>query len=586
MTEFAALGAPLSRGFIKGNALPLSYNSGLPEGGLAASANDTGRFLDVLLSGGLGADGRVIVDVVAGRYEIMNQDPSPFVEMFRLDFHRGRGRHMGEEEPARRVVHMVYSALVREEDAMALGASWWKKARDIVGDRIIADEAALQPYGRDELPLDEYALVPEAVVKPANEREVAAVVRLCREEKVPVTVRGGGTGLAAGCVPCAGGIVLSMELLNRLIDADPANATITVQAGMPLRRLYEEVQKMSLYFPPHPGDEGAFVGGAVAANAGGARAVKYGTVRRFVIGLQVVLASGELLELGGKYIKSSTGYHLADLMIGSEGTLGIITRVTLSLLPPVGSVQTLIAPFGEVEAAIAAVPAMLAAGIMPCAVEFIEHSAIRCAERLLNKTWPTREGTASLMVILDGRNEEDTLSQAEAVGDVLEKKGAMDVLLSDQKARQAEILEIRSMLYEAIRPGMAEIFDVCVPRSQIAAHVGFIHGLEQRLGISLPTFGHAADGNVHSHVLRARLVDGVFGDELPDWRTTVATVREAIFRDVASRHGVISGEHGIGLAKRGFLEANLSPAHVSMMRAIKKALDPDGILNPGKIFVP
>ncbi len=263
--------------------------------------------------------------------------------------------------------------------------------------------------------------------------------------------------------------MLSTELMNHVIEADPANLTITVQAGVPLRKLYEEVEKMALYFPPHPGDESAHVGGAVAANAGGARAVKYGTVRRFVLGLQVVLASGEILDLGGKYIKSSTGYHLVDLMIGSEGTLGVLTRVTLSLLPAVGSVQTMLAPFRTVESAIGAVPRVLATGILPCAVEFIEHSVVLLAERLLNKSWPTHEGTASLMLILDGRNEQDTLAQAEAVGAALESAGARDVLLTDQKDRQAEMLEIRSMLYEAIRPGTAEGFDVCVPRSEIAA---------------------------------------------------------------------------------------------------------------------
>jgi glycolate oxidase len=469
---------------------------------------------------------------------------------------------------------------------MSLSAQWWSRARDIAGDRVISDPEAREPYGHDEFATDEFRLTPEAVVKPANEGEVAALLALCSAEKVPVTVRGGGTGLAAGCVPSPGGIVLSMELLNKLLDADPANLAITVQAGMPLRTLYEEVQKMSLYFPPHPGDEGAFVGGAVAANAGGARAVKYGTVRRFVLGLQVVMASGEVLELGGKYIKSSTGYHLADLMIGSEGTLGVITRVTLALLPPVGSVQTLIAPFPTVGQAIAAVPAMLAAGIIPCAVEFVEHSAIRCAERMLNASWPAREGTASLMIILDGRSADDTLAQAEAVGEKAEQAGALEVLLTDQKSRQAEILALRSMLYEAIRPKTIEGYDVCVPRSEIVDHVAFVHELEGRVGLPIPTYGHAADGNVHSHTLRAPLADGLFGEEIPDWREKNVLVKKALYADVAVRRGVISGEHGIGLAKRAYLSANLGPAHVAAMRAIKKALDPDGILNPGKIFDP
>jgi glycolate oxidase len=438
--------------------------------------------------------------------------------------------------------------------------------------------------GHDEYATQEFLSVPLAVVKPSDEKEVAALVRLCQREKVPLTVRGGGTGLAGGCIPSPGGIVLSMELLNRVVDADPKNNTITVQAGMTLRKLYEAVDSMSLYFPPHPGDDGAFIGGAVAANAGGARAVKYGTVRRFVLGVQVVLASGDVMELGGKFIKSSSGYHLLELMIGSEGTLGIITRVTIGLLPPVGSVQTLIAPFATVQQAIEAVPGMLGRGIIPCAVEFVEHSVMRAAERLLNKTWPARAGLASLMIILDGRDEEDTLSQATTIGTAMEAAGSLDVLLSDQKAKQAEILELRSNLYEAIKPATVELYDVSVPRSEIASHVGFVHSLEAKLGVSLPTYGHAADGNVHSHFLKSLLIDGAIGSEIPDWRAHKQEASDAIYADVAQRGGVISGEHGIGLVKRAYLPMNLGPIQLAAMRSIKHALDPQGILNPGKIF--
>jgi glycolate oxidase len=467
---------------------------------------------------------------------------------------------------------------------MAVGPAWWKKARDILGERVVSDPSLLEPYGHDESAAEDFRMPPQAVVRPLDEGEVSAIMKLCRAERVPVTVRGGGTGLAAGCVPSPDGIVLSTELMNRVMDADTANATITVQAGVPLRKLYEEVARMNLYFPPHPGDESAHVGGAVAANAGGARAVKYGTVRRFVTGLQVVLADGRILDLGGKLMKSSTGYHLADLMVGSEGTLGVITRITLSLLPAVGSVQTLLAPFATVESAIGAVPWVLATGIVPCAVEFIEHSVVLLAERLVNKAWPSHRGNASLMLILDGRDEQDTLGQAEAVGAALEKAGALDVLLTGQKGQQAEMLEIRSMLYEAVRPGTAEGFDVCVPRSEIAPHVGFVHRLEEERGFIIPTYGHAADGNVHSHSLRRSLKDGVFGSELPRWREDSAEIRAALYEDVARRGGVISGEHGIGLLKKEHLSMSLGETAVAVMRSIKKALDPEGILNPGKIF--
>ena len=467
---------------------------------------------------------------------------------------------------------------------MALRAGWWDQARRILGDRLLDDPSALEPYGHDESAVEEYRGLPEAVARPRDETEISRLLALCRRERVPVTVRGAGTGLAGGCVPVPGGIVLSTELMNRIVDTDPENLTITVQAGVPLRRLYEEVEQMSLYFPPHPGDEGATVGGAVAANAGGARAVKYGTVRRFVLALQVVLASGDILDLGGKYIKSSTGYHLADLLIGSEGTLGVITRITLSLLPRVGSVQTLLAPFATAAAAIAAVGGLLGAGVMPCAVEYIERPVVGLAEKLLNKSWPSHDGEADLLLILDGRDSSDTLAQAEAAGSALEASGARDVLISDSRERQAELLEIRSVFYDAMRPGTAEGFDICVPRSQIAPHLDVVRRLEREHGVLLPTYGHAADGNLHSHTLRRELRDGAFGAELPDWREKSATIRRLLYEDVIGRGGVISGEHGIGLARKDFLPRNVRPELIAVMRAIKKALDPEGILNPGKIF--
>jgi glycolate oxidase len=401
---------------------------------------------------------------------------------------------------------------------------------------------------------------------------------------VPLTARGGGTGLAAACVPSPDGVVMSMERMKTIVDRDPANSTLTVQAGVTLAEINEAAAAMGLFFPPHPGDESAMAGGMVATNAGGARAVKYGTIRRFVLGLQVVTASGQTVELGGRYLKSSTGYSLMDLMFGSEGTLGIITEVTLALMPRPGAIQTLLAPFASVTDAIRSVPAVLDKGIVPFAVEFVERSAIRCAERLVNKVWPAKEGRATLLFMLDGRDEQEVLTLAERIGEVMENQGALDLLLADHEERQKDILEIRSMIYEALRPGTVELFDVCVPRGDIAGHVEFVHGLEERIGMPLPTYGHAADGNVHTNAMRQQLDDGVMAGEVDDWRAKHREVRQAIFDDVIRRRGVVSGEHGIGLAKRDYLVRNLGEPAVAMMRAVKQALDPQGILNPGKVL--
>ena len=462
---------------------------------------------------------------------------------------------------------------------------WLKRAADIVGAEGVLTEAAdLEAYSHDEYALETYLQIPKAVVKPSSEQQVAEIVKLCGETGVPITARGGGTGLSAACVPDADSIVLSLERLNKVIESDSDNYTLTVQAGVTLERINKAAEEIGLFFPPHPGDESAMAGGMVATNAGGARAVKYGTIKRFVLGLQVVLASGQTVELGGSFIKSSTGYSLMELMIGSEGTLGIITRVTLALLPKPGSIQTLLAPFETVAAAIESVPAVLNRGIIPFAVEFVEQSAIACAERLVKKTWPAAQGSASLLLILDGVDEDLVLSQAEAIGEVLEEQGALDILLADNKEKQEEILGIRSMIYEALRPGTVELFDVCVPRSQIAGHVEFVHFLEQKYQVPLPTYGHAADGNVHTNFMRNRVADGILGEEIPDWPAKHEAVRREIFEDVIQRRGNISGEHGIGLAKRDYLGNNIGEANVELMRSIKRALDPRGILNPGKIF--
>lgn len=467
-----------------------------------------------------------------------------------------------------------------------LAPEWLKKAKNIVGDDGVLDrEEDVRAYAHDESAMDAYAELPLAVVKPSTEQHVSDLVRLCAETCVPVTARGGGTGLSAACVPSTEGIVLSLERMDRMIEASASDAAITVQAGMTLARFYEEVDGMGLFFPPHPGDESAMMGGLIATNAGGARAVKYGTVRNFVRGLQVVLAGGEIVNLGGSYMKSSAGYSLLSLLIGSEGTLGIITRVTLALLPHPGSIQTLIAPFATVHEAIETVPAILESGIVPFAVEFVEHASIRCAERLLNRHWPAHEGNASLLIMLDGASETAVMDLAERVAEVLEGKGARDVLLAEHSDQQREILEIRSMIYESLRPGSLELLDVCVPRSQIAPHVEFVHSLEEKMNIQLPTYGHAADGNVHTHLMRVHIEeDGSLGAEVPGWREHCEKARKEIFDDAVRRGGVISGEHGVGLMKREHLESNIGQTAVAMMRSVKKALDPQGILNPGKIF--
>ncbi len=451
--------------------------------------------------------------------------------------------------------------------------------------RVASDPDIVAGYSHDEFSLREIARAPEVVVKPETTDEVAAVLRLARAERIPVTPRGGATGLCGGCVPVLGGIVLSLEKMNRVEEVDAANQMAVTQAGVTLGEFSRAAEDAGLYFPPHPGDESAMMGGLIATNAGGSRAVKYGGIRNYIRGLEVVTAGGEVLRLGGKLIKSSTGYSLLHLFIGSEGTLGVITRATVQLMTKPAYIRTLVIPFTSLESAVETVPALLGRGILPMAVEFLEQDVIRISEEHLQKRWPAREGTDHLFVVLDAATEEEIDRLSQQVAEVCLERGAVDVFVSDTPAKQEEVLAIRSKIYEALKRETVEILDISVPRAAIAGHVRLVRDVAKRHGLWLPTFGHAGDGNVHTHIMKARYEGGqVVPVEEADWRDKVDAVREELFRDAKERGGVVSGEHGIGLVKKPYLPLSLGAAELELMRGLKRVFDPDGILNPAKIF--
>lgn len=461
-----------------------------------------------------------------------------------------------------------------------------KKLEEISGpENIIADPEKIIDYGHDESSSRDIARPPEVVVKPGRTEEVAAVLKLASREKIPVTPRGGATGLCGGCVPVYGGIVLSLERMNRIIEIDRDNQMAVVEPGVTLGEFSRAVQEAGLSFPPHPGDESAQVGGLIATNAGGSRAVKYGVIRNYVRGLEVVLPQGEVTRLGGKLMKTSTGYSLLQLLIGSEGTLGIITRAVIQLLPALPLTRSLVIPFADIGAAVESVPLLLGRKIIPLAVEFIEAGVIRIAEEFLRKRWPSTAGETYLLVILDAPSEEEIDRLSQAVAEVCLEKGGIDVFIADTPKKQDEVLEIRSKIYEAIKSHTIEILDICIPRAEIAEHVRKVRKVSQEQAIWLPTFGHAADGNVHTHIMKARYVEGKM-IPVPDeeWRPKVDLVREELYADCRARGGVISGEHGIGLVKKPFLSLVLDDAQIGLMKEIKKLFDPHLILNPGKIF--
>ena len=462
------------------------------------------------------------------------------------------------------------------------------RLRRIVGPvDVLVDPERIVDYSHDEFSLPEIRVAPQAVVRPKSREEVAAVLRLAAAERLPVTPRGGATGLCGGCVPVFGGIVLSLEKMNRIVEVDRQNQMAVVEPGVTLRDFVAAVEQAGLAFPPHPGDESAMMGGLAATNAGGSRAVKYGGIRSFVRGLEVALPGGEILRLGGKILKSSTGYNLLHLLVGSEGTLGVITQLTVQLLPAAPRTRSLVIPFDDIRGAIRAVPGLIGRGIQPLAVEFIEREVIRITEEHLSLRWPAPEGRTCLLVILEAEGDEEMDRLSQAVAEVCLGAGALDVFVADTPAKQAVVLEIRSKIYDAIKSQTIEILDISIPRAEIPGHVEKIREVSARLAVWLPTFGHAADGNVHTHIMKARYEEGRMVP-LPEdeWRPKVEAVRRELYADGLARGGAISGEHGIGLVKKPYLGLALDAAQLELMRGIKRLFDPAGILNPGKIFDP
>ena len=458
--------------------------------------------------------------------------------------------------------------------------------RTAVGpENVLTDPDRLEPYGRDEYSLPDIRRPPEAAVRPRSTAEVAAVLRLANTERIPVTPRGGATGLCGGCVPVYGGIVLSLEGMDRILEIDGRNQMAVVEAGVTLKAFETAVAEAGFDFPPNPGEESAMIGGMIATNAGGSRAVKYGVIRNYVRGLEVVTAAGDVLRLGGKLIKSSTGYSLLHLFIGSEGTLGVITQAVIQFRAKPGLTRSLVIPFDDLEPAVESVPLFFERGVVPLALEFVPLDVLRVTEEHLGRAWPTHAGSVHLFVILDAADEAEMDRATQDIAGTALERGALDVFVADTPAKQENVLAIRSRIYEAIKSQTVEILDVCVPRSEVAGHVKRVREIAAARGVWLPTFGHAGDGNVHTHLMKARCREGrlvPMAEE--EWRPVVDEVREELFADGLGRGGVISGEHGIGLVKKAHLAGSLSPVQVEHMRGVKRVFDPKGILNPGKIF--
>ena len=450
--------------------------------------------------------------------------------------------------------------------------------RDLLPGRVFAGEEISTDYDHDEM--TEYGhFLPEAVLQALTAEEVSAVLKYCNEHLIPVTPRGAGTGLCGGCVAIHGGIVLSTEKMKKVLEVDTRNMTATVEPGVLLMEFPKSLEGTGLFYPPDPGEKTATMGGNAMTNAGGMRAVRYGVTRDYVLGMQVVLADGSIMELGGKTVKTSSGYSLIDLMIGSEGTLGFLTRLTVKLVPEPKVNLSLLMPFDDLDACIDAVPRILACGCEPTAVEFMEREVIRCAETYLGKQFPDTSADAYLLVRLDGASQEALQPAMDTLTDLALSLGARDVLLADTDERKESIWNARGAFLEAIKGSTSTMdeCDVVVPRDTIAAFVRRMLEIGQAQGILIRCFGHAGDGNLHIYVCR---------DDLPEdaWKQKVSAVMEQLYAAAREMRGEVSGEHGIGHAKRQFLRESVGDRQMELMRGIKRAFDPNGILNPGKVI--
>lgn len=459
-----------------------------------------------------------------------------------------------------------------------LKAEQVRELEKIVGTtHVFVDRDTLERYGSDET--EDLCFPPAAVVKPGSAEELRAVLAYAYTNRLPVTPRGAGTGLSGGALPVHGGICLSTERLNRILEIDMENLVAVVEPGVVTETFQNEVESRGLFYPPDPASRGScFLGGNIAECSGGPRAVKYGVTKDFVLGLELALPDGTLIRHGGKLLKNVTGYNLSQLLVGSEGTLGVVTKIYFKLVPLPKERVLMLAPFPRLEAAAACVSAIFRAGVVPSACELMERDAVLCSEAHLGVEFPARANTADGVLIIetDGSVPGVAMAEAERVTEICMEHGAIDVVLADTSEKQKDVWRLRRATGEAVKKSsIYKEEDTVVPRAQLPALIRGVKEICAEYGITSVCYGHAGDGNLHVNILKNDLSDEA-------WDKMVPRAIEKIFELTVALGGTISGEHGIGYVQKRYLPIAYSAAELDLMGRIKTAFDPLRLFNPGK----
>jgi len=459
-----------------------------------------------------------------------------------------------------------------------------EELRQIVGDKnvLYEDRDLMIDYGHDEVADEAFAHMPDVVAKPASAEEISAIMRLANRERIPVTPRGAGSGLSGGAVPVRGGILLSVERMNSILEIDRENMVVVVEPGVITNEINETIRDDGLFYAGYPmSRETCFVGGNVAENAGGGRAIKYGVTGQYVLGLEAVLPSGEIVRLGGKRVKDVTGYDLIHLLVGSEGTLAIFTEVTLKLIPLPAARMVMLVPFGDARSAIGAVPRIMTGGrLIPTSVEFMDRLSVETTYKYLEEEPPMPDIGAMLLIEVDGANEEQVEAMCEPIVDLCLEAGALDAYVGNTPANERRMWHVRENIAEAFKAicPVQSLEDIVVPLAQIPELVEDLEALSEQYDVLIPCYGHAGDGNLHATPVKKPETP------LDEWEEKLPALLSELYTLAHRLGGTISGEHGVGSKRLAYLPLVMDEPVIDLQRRIKAAFDPNGILNPGKIF--